>query len=361
MRILIVKLGSIGDIVHTLPALAAIRAGVPGAEISWVVEQRSAEILRGNPLIDNLIEADTRSMRGGKVIEGILLDASKQVNELRSFTFDIALDFQGLLKSGLIARLSGAKVRYGFSKAGLRESAARLFYTDTVDVPGEIHVIRKNLALAGAALGLSVPDEGFQFPIATTNAHIAEAEAIVERAGSDQFAVLNPAGGWVTKLWPAEKFGQLADRLWAEEGLVSIVTTAPGETELAEKVAASTSCGRLVLSEPSLKGFYELVGRSRVYVGGDTGPTHLAVAAGARLVGLFGPTEWWRNGSPHPNDICVERTDIDCRVDCHRRTCSKWICMDSGVDTVFAAVVERLNTAPNPTAVEHLTGGARLI
>ena len=92
----------------------------------------------------------------------------------------------------------------------------------------------------------------------------------------------------------------------------------------------------------SLKAFYSLAKEARVYVGGDTGPTHLAVAAGAPIVGLFGPTEWWRNGSPRADDVCVERTDIDCRVDCHRRSCSKWICMDIEVERVFRAVEKRL-------------------
>ncbi len=342
MRVLIVKLGSIGDIIHTLPALAALRRAMPDDKISWVVEERSAEILRGNTYIDNLIEVDTRSMRGGKVIEGILLDASKQVSELRSYTFDIAIDFQGLLKSGLIARLSGAKLRYGFSKSGLRESSARLFYTDTVDVPSQVNVIRKNLMLAGNAMRIEVPNADFEFPIATTAEHVAEAKAIISDAGGGEFAVLNPAGGWGTKLWHAEKFGQLADRLWEERGLVSIVATGPKETELAEKVTANCRSGKLILTLPSLKGFYELAKRANVYVGGDTGPTHIAVAAEAPIVGLFGPTEWWRNGSPNADDICVERNDIDCRVDCHRRSCSKWICMDSDVETVFAAVIKRL-------------------
>src|SRR5438552_10815207 len=110
---------------------------------------------------------------------------------------------------------------------------------------------------------------------------------------------------------------------------MSVVATAPKEKELAQKVRANSRSGKVVLSRPSLKGFYELAKRARVYIGGDTGPTHIAVAAGVPIVGLFGPTEWWRNGSPNPEDICVERDDIDCRVDCHRRTCSKWVCMDS--------------------------------
>ena len=340
MRVLIVKLGSIGDIVHTLPALAAMRRALPEAEISWVAEQSTAEILRGNPMIDNLIEADTRSVRG-MVIEDILHDVSKQVRDLKKFKFDISLDFQGLWKSAMIGKLSGAKRRWGFSREGLREPSSRLLLTDTVDTPPKIHVIRKNLALAAGALDLDGPDDNFEFPIAVTEEHRAEADGILDRTGGD-FAILNPGGGWVTKLWHAEKFGELADRLWEEIGLPSIVTTGPNEDELAAKVAASSKNNRLVLAQPSLKGFYELAKRATVYVGGDTGPTHIAVAAGAPVVGLFGPTEWWRNGSINPDDICVERNEIDCRVDCHRRTCNKWICMDSDVDAVFAAVKHRL-------------------
>ena len=342
MRILIVKLGSIGDIIHTLPSLAAIRRSISGAEVSWVIETRVAEILRGNALIDNLIEVDTRSLRGGKDVGGALRGLGAQFAELRNSTYDIALDFQGLMKSGLIARLSGAGRRYGFEKGGLREGAARVFYTDTVDVALEQHVIRKNLALVSGALNIAVPDDEFEFPIATGAEEVAEADAIAAKADGREFAVLNPAGGWVTKLWHAEKFGELADRLWEKSGLVPIVATGPVEDELAERVAANSRSGKLILARPSLKGFFELVKRASVYVGGDTGPTHIAVAAGTPVVGLFGPTEWWRNGSPNPDDICVERNDIGCRVNCHRRRCSKWICMDSDVDAVFAAVNERL-------------------
>ena len=344
MKILIVKLSSIGDVIHALPALAAIRANLPDAEISWVVESRSAGILRGNRLIDNLIEVDTRSLRGGKVIEEILLDISRQVKGLRKFSFDIALDFQGLLKSAVIAKLSKAPARFGFSKESLREPASRFLYTDTMRVEPETHVIRQNLALVHGALKIPVPQTDFEFPIFTSDEDKAEAERIIAGAGAN-FAILNPAGGWVTKLWHAEKFGQLADRLWEECGLVSIIATGPGETALAEKVARSSRSGKAALAQPSLKGFYELARRAKVYVGGDTGPTHLAVAAGAPIVGIFGPTEWWRNGSPNENDICVGRTDIACRIDCHRRTCSNWICMDIDVETVFQAVRKRLDGA----------------
>jgi lipopolysaccharide heptosyltransferase I len=341
MRLLIVKLGSIGDIVHTLPVLAAVRRALPDAEISWVVEEKTAEILRGNRLIDNLIEVDTQRLRGGRVVDEMLLDAGKQIRGLRSFEFDVAIDFQGLWKSALIGKLSGAPRRWGFAREGLREPACRILLTDTVKTPKEINVVRKNLALAAGALDIDVPDEKFEFPIATVDEDVAEASEIVAGTGC-KFAILNPGGGWVTKLWHAEKFGGLADALWEERGLTPVVVTGPKEQDLAETVRANSRTGKTIFAKPSLKGLYELAKRAAVFVGGDTGPTHIAIAAGAPVVGLFGPTEWWRNGSTNADDICVERNEIDCRVDCHRRTCSKWICMDSDVDVVLAAVSDRI-------------------
>ena len=341
MKILIVKLSSIGDIVHTLPALAAIREALPHAEISWAAEKSAAEILRGNAFINNLIEIDTRSLRGGKIVRNILPEASRQLGELRKFKFDAALDFQGLWKSAAIAKLAKVKKVYGFAKSNLREPSSRFLLTKMVEIPPKTHIIRKNLMLAEKALKISVPTENFEFPIFTDDNHRLEAEKIIAET-DEKFAILNPAGGWVTKLWQAEKFGALADRIWEENGLVSVVTTAPNEKNLAEKVLANSKSGKVLLAQPSLKGFYELAKKAKIYVGGDTAPTHLAVAANAPIVGIFGPTEWWRNGSPNEDDICVERNDIGCRTDCHRRTCNKWICMDIKVETVFDAVRARL-------------------
>jgi len=341
MRILIVKLGSIGDIVHTLPALAAIRKAMPQAEISWVVESRASEILRDNPLLDRLIEVDTKALRRGLMSGETLRAPRQQLRQLRASAFDLALDFQGLFKSATIARLSGARRVFGFSRDGLREPASRILLSESILISKNSHVIRKNLALASGALGISISDDpnDFEFPIATNSIH--RAEALNASAESD-YAILNPGGGWPTKLWSAERFGRLADELWSHYGLHSLITHGPGEAELAETVLRSSQSGKARAVKVSLKGFYELAKRTQIYVGGDTGPTHLAIAAGAPIVGLFGPTEWWRNGSLRASDLCVERVDIDCRTDCHRRACSKWICMDIEVERVFQAVGQRL-------------------
>ncbi|MGI8543988.1 MAG: lipopolysaccharide heptosyltransferase I [Aridibacter sp.] len=348
MRILIVKLSSIGDVIHTLPTLAAIKKSLPDAEISWVVENRSAEILRNNPLLDELIEIDTKALRSKNLFGGKLKSAQKQFKNLRENKFDLTIDFQGLLKSASMAKISKAKKRYGFSKQNLREPASRIFLSKTIDVEPRQNIIYKNIELAEKSLQHFLNDKNFkldkenpEFPVATDEIHKQEAEKIIEQTG-ENFAILNPAAGWVTKLWHAEKYGELADKLWNEQKIVSIISTAPNETDLAKKVLKNSTSGKTFSAQPSLKGFFELAKQAKIYIGGDTSPTFLAVAGKCPVVGIFGPTEWWRNGSINPDDICVERNDINCRIDCHRRTCDKWICMDISVETVFDAIVKRL-------------------
>ena len=356
MNILIVKLGSIGDVVHTLPALAAMRRGLPRAEISWAVERGSSEILRDNPFLDRLIEIDTKALRRGLMSGETLRAPRQQLRLLRASAFDLALDFQGLLKSAMVARLSGARRVYGFARDSLREPASRVLLHHKVQIPDRLHVIRKNLALVKSALDISIPEDesDFEFPIALNSTHERESEEAI-RGTEERYAILNPGGGWPTKLWSAEKFGMLADELWNHFGLNSLVTHGPGEDTLAGRVLSASRSGKARAVSLSLKGFYALTKQAQVYVGGDTGPTQLAIAARTPVIGLFGPTEWWRNGSPHPEDICIERNDIDCRVDCHRRSCSKWICMDISVEQVLKFAGERLLRARNLERTESKT------
>ncbi len=346
MRILIVKLGSIGDIVHTLPSLAAIRRALPDAEISWIVERRSSEILRDNPLLDRLIEIDTKALRRGLMSGETLRAPRQQLRLLRASAFDLALDFQGLIKSAMIARLSGARRIVGFDRAALREPPSRLLLHESVPISERLHVIKKNLALVEAALNIAIlkDEEELEFPITINQSHTVEADKAASGTAG-RYAILNPGGGWPTKLWSAEKFGALADELWNHFGLHSLVTIGPGEDDLANRALLSSKSGKAKSVSVSLKGFCALARHAQVYVGGETGPTHLAIAMRTPVVGLLGPTEWWRNGSPYSDDICVERNDIGCREDCHRRSCSQWICMDIEVERVLHAVTERLERA----------------
>jgi heptosyltransferase I len=248
------------------------------------------------------------------------------------------------LKSASLARLSGAKQIFGFSRAQLREPASRILLHNVVKTESGVHVIAKNLVLAEGALNIPIPRSAseFEFPIAIGSDFDREADKAVGVSGQS-FAILNPGGGWVTKNWSPERFGSLADELWTNNRMNSLITYGPGEADLASRVVNASRSGRARAVDISLKGFVALARRASVYVGGDTGPTHLAIAAGTPIVGLFGPTAWWRNGSPRSADVCVERDDIGCRTDCNRRTCSDWICMEIPVDRVSAAVSERLS------------------
>src|SRR5687768_482668 len=230
MRILIVKLGSIGDIVHTLPALAALRTAMPHAEISWVAERSCSEILKDNPVLDRLIEVDTKALRRGLMSGETLRAPRQQLRRLRASAFDLALDFQGLLKSASIARLSGARRIFGFSRDSLREPASRILLSKSIPISKNTHVIRKNLKLVSGALGIAVPEEArdFEFPIGTRPEHEAEGNNARLVTGGN-YAILNPGGGWPTKLWSAERFGRLADELWSHHGLYSLITHGPGE------------------------------------------------------------------------------------------------------------------------------------
>src|SRR5258707_12344461 len=193
MRILVVKLGSIGDSVHTRPALAAMRRALPDAEISWVVERGSAEILRDNPDLDRLIEVQTKALRRGLMSGETLRAPRQQLRLLRASAFDLALDFQGLLKSATVARLSGARRIFGFDSDGLREPASRFLLHKKISIPPGVHVIRENLTLARTALDIAVSDDerDFEFPVALDRVHEQEARQTASGT-NERYAILNP-------------------------------------------------------------------------------------------------------------------------------------------------------------------------
>lgn len=342
MRILIVKLGAIGDVVHTLPALAALRRALPAAFIAWAVERGGpAKLLRDNPCLDELIELDTRGWRKELLSRATRADVSATLARLRRAEFDVALDFQGLLKSGMIARLARAPRRIGFDRAALREPASAWLLTETVKVDDDDHIIRKNLALV-AHLGCQTEGD-YEFPISISPEDERFAQELIARHGP--VAIINPGGGWPTKLWNAAGFAAIADRLWQAYGLRSVVTYGPGEQPLAQAVVAQARSGAVSIIESTLKQFFALARRASLFIGGDTGPLHLAAAAGTPIVGLYGPTPARRNGPFAADDVVVERFDLDCRTDCFRRSCSHTSCMKIPVETVWQSVVRRLSAA----------------
>ena len=359
MRILIVKLSSIGDVVHALPAAALLKHALPDARISWVVERRASSILKDSPAIDDLIEIDTRGWRknifnkpassGVRGTLGRLRNADDNGGRQNQECPDVAIDFQGLIKSGVVAFASRARNRIGFETAELREKPSRFFLTEQVSTTQFRHVIEKNLALARAAIvraGGSTAensnrnDAAYEFPIAVASEDERYVEEAIGAAGN-RFAIINPGGGWPTKLWPAERYAQLADWLSSEWDISSFVTYGPGEEELARKVERHARTGAARLLGSSLKQFVALARRAALFVGGDTGPLHLAAASGTPIVGIYGPTSPERNGPFDERDVVVGR-DLWCRADCHRRKCWHWQCMDIPTSVVQSAVSARL-------------------
>ncbi len=340
MHILIVKLSSIGDVVHALPAAAALRASFPEARLTWVVERIAAPLLIGSPILDEVIVLDTRGWRKRLSDGNTWASIRKQIKELRQFPVDVALDFQGLFKSAGVGILAGATQRIGFSSNALREPACRFGYTRQIQVDNAHHVIENNLALA-TAIGAEMPVR-YEFPFPALDEETATIRTQLERHDIDQFVILNPGGGWVTKLWPAAEYGRLANEIWKRFRVKSIVTCGPGEEKMAETITAASR--HAVYFPTSLREFIALVRQAELFVGSDTGPLHLAAACRTPIVGIYGPTAPERNGPFNLNDRTIG-LNIPCRLNCHRRTCNNHICMNIPLESVLQAVENRIDTS----------------
>ena len=349
MRILIVRLSALGDLVHTLPMVSALRRAYPSAEIHWAVDERFVEMVDMVPVVDKTIKFHRTGI-------GSWLGAWRLLRRLRYYRYDIAVDAQGLLKSALIARLSGASRVVGFDELSLREPIAEWFYTEVVSVSNISHVVDKNLALT-AHLGLHGNDWDFPLGMVDSTALIQTRLNLGLESGTD-FALLNPGTAWGSKCWEPKRFGELAQCLWERLHLRSVVTWGPGEEELAHEVV-NTSKGAAVMAAPT--GISDLVMHVRaaaVVVAGDTGPLHLAAAVGAPVVGIYGPSDPGRNGPWSAEDgILSMFSACQCRAD-RELTGSKGVvirfcqrpkrCLDDlSVQDVFEAVERRLSRRVN--------------
>jgi lipopolysaccharide heptosyltransferase I len=326
MNILIVRLGALGDIVHAIPAAAALRRAFPQARIDWLVDGRHRELVDLVTGIDRVVRLRRASPAGWAEV----------LRELRSVKYDTAFDFQGLLKSAVLARASGATRVAGFALGHLRERLARPFYTDTAEAEGG-HAILKNLRLL-RTLGMN--DDRVEFPIAVVES--AALSALRRTIGNAPFAVVNPGAAWPYKRWPAERYGALAASIQSRAGLTPVVLWGPGEDTLAEAVVAA-SAGAAVLAPPtSIRDIVSICRAADLFVAGDTGPLHIAMAVGTPTVSLFGPTDPRRNGPWSASDVVVSRAD---RCHCHiDRQCrhSQWCLEDVQVGEVATAVDRRL-------------------
>jgi lipopolysaccharide heptosyltransferase I len=345
-RILIVRLGSLGDIVHALPAAAALRRAWPDARIDWLVDARHRELLDLVPVIDNAVVLRTPTVRGWLDVTRIL----------RPQRYDVALDLQGLLKSAVLARASGAARVLGFSIWHLRERTARPFYSETAAPDEALHVVSKNLALVER---LDVTANRFEFPLdARDSAALAAVRAESEGA---PFALVNPGAAWPNKRWPPDRFGALASILRERFGLIPFVLWGPGEEALARAVADASAGAARVAPRTAIADLVELSRAASLMVSGDTGPIHIAAAVGTPIVGIYGPTSPERNGPWSPDDVCLSRFEA-CRCH-HRRRCTArtWCLDDITVAEVASAVdrrmVQRRHAESRPSAARPREGG----
>jgi lipopolysaccharide heptosyltransferase I len=339
-RFLIVRLGALGDIVHAIPVAAALRTAYPSARIDWLVSARHREILDLVPVIDRRLVINDRTDASG----GTSLVSA--VRELRCAHYDVAIDLQGLIKSAVLARSSGAPRVVGFSARYARESLARLFYTDAHD-PGRgglfdaretRHVVEINLGLL-QVLGLTVTKP--EFPIDSVQ---SEAARLVASQTGGRYALLNPGAAWPNKRWPPSRLAAVAVALRERHGLMSAVLWGPGEEGLARDVAAGAAGAAVVSPKTTIADLVALARGAAIMVSGDTGPTHIAAALGTPLVGIYGPTRPARNGPISPDDETVSR-DATCQCH-HRRRCTRaeMCLLDIDVAEVMAAVERRLST-----------------
>ncbi|MGH9631516.1 MAG: glycosyltransferase family 9 protein, partial [Bryobacteraceae bacterium] len=265
LRILVVRLGAMGDIVHALPAAASLKQSFPHSHLAWAVEERWTPLLSQNPFIDEVISANRRSL-------GSLLAVRRR---LREKAFDIAIDFQGLLKSALTASLARPESIYGFDYSQLREPLAALFYSRAVKTRAA-HVVDQNLELAEAA-GATVIVRTFAIPPGGPDGVLPDGD----------FVLASPFAGWTSKQWPLENYSQLGRRLMNEAGLRLVVNVPPD---------SGCELPNVWLHASGLDGLIDATRRAIGVVGVDSGPMHLAAALGKPGVAIFGPTDSARNG-----------------------------------------------------------------
>ena len=350
MNILIVRLGALGDIVHTVPAAAALRAALPDARIDWLVDAKHRAMVDLVTVVDRAVVLDRPTIGGWA-------DAART---MRQVGYDAAIDFQGLLKSAVLARASGAARVVGFSIWHLREKSARPFYSATERTGTNAgdsaetgrrgdndkgqqgrtrHVIRKNLQLLGA---LGIHDDRIEFPLADVAS--AALESVRATADGRPFALINPGAAWPNKRWPPERYGELAAFLRDVRQLPSFVLWGPGEDALAQAVV-DASGGAARLSPPThLPDILALSRAAALMVSGDTGPLHIAAAAGTPTVSVYGPSDPDRNGPWAAADEIVSRYSA-CR--CHyQRRCheSAWCLGEITLAEVTARVQRRLQS-----------------
>lgn len=334
-EILIIKPSSMGDVVHTLPAVGVIRRRFPHAHISWLVKPEWASLLQGHPFIDEVLSVPFRWRN--------LLGLFQTV---RRRPFDLVVDFQGLFRSAVLGYLTWAPVRVGFADG--REKS-HWFYTDVVPTrPGVIHAIERYLALA-EAVGGDIRE--FSFSIRPTGDAAAVVDLFLKEAGLSErasFAIIHPSSRWESKRWNSDRFAELGDWLVGEKNLPVVFIGGPGDEEEIDRLInrmkrpAVNGAGRLNLIELA-----ELIRRASIFISNDSGPMHLAAAVGTPVIALFGPTDPEKVGPYGAGHVVIQK-EIECSG-CGRNRCVQQNrCMNAiEIGDVQRAIDQGSRSAPN--------------
>lgn len=331
MQILIVKLSAIGDVIQALPALEAIKKAYPGSEITWVVEEAAAGILEGHPIIDKLLVSKRKTWirmlkKPGTFSAGIS-GLSGFLRTLRAVEYDIAIDLQGLLKSGILLGFARAKRKIGFDRT---RELSYLFLNERLPAYDlEKHALERYLDVA-RYLGAKDPAPACRLFISPEIERMRNRISTIRKEG-ERLVVINPVARWNTKLWLERNFAELADRLIQEKGAAVVFSGSPDDRAVNERILRSMREKAVNWAgETSLKELAALAVLTDLFITTDTGPMHLAAAAGARVLALFGPTAPWRTGPYGPSHVIL-RSGIDCSP-CFRRTCDKNVICMRGIE-----------------------------
>lgn len=327
-RILVIRLGALGDVVRTIPAVQALRAAAPQAKIAWLVDDRCAAILEGLPDVDECLVLPRRELRAASrdpLAWGRWLRLWRSVRRrIRAWRADAVFDFHGLFKTGVLTRCARARLRIGYVRGHSKEGSWRA-YNVLVD-PGPVRIPRleRNLALVenfGAKRPAGPPELAF------TEAERAKIEAFFSRLDASRVVTLFPGASRAgqRKRWPSPHYGALADLLVEKLGLTALVVCGPGEEPLANEIQKAARNEVPVAPAVSVKELALLLGRSRCYIGGDTGPMHIASVMGTPVVMIIGPCDPvisrpmpyspWRIVEPDTDEPYARRRTADVPVE----------------------------------------------
>ena len=343
MNILIVKLSAIGDVIHTLPSLAALRRLYPGAHITWVVEEASADILAGHPDLDRVIVSKRKrwvsDLGSPRRARQAFREIRRFLSALRDRRYDLVIDFHGLFKSAMIVFLSGGSRRLGYDSM---QEMSGLFLNEKIPEDMGKHAVDRYLDFL-RHLGSEKPEPMFFIPVDEANR--VKIDGLLAEAGigpQERFVAASPVALWETKLWEDEKFAALCDRIVRELNVKVVLTGAAADGMVGRIQSLMASPVANFGGRTSLRDLACLYGRAALLVTTDSGPMHIAAAVGTSVVALFGPTSPSRTG-PYGRGHTVVRKELDCSP-CFLKKCESLRCMkDISVDDVFAAVKEQLS------------------